>query len=101
MVLALPGRFVRPLARFCFPCPVLVPPMMGRMVTAPPLAIFVVPTAYLLLRWPRVPAAQAGAKRNRRKRLDMSCNESRSKPCRRASNAAVSYVCSFTKRSQP
>ncbi len=41
-------------------------PMVGGMITAPLLSMFVVPVAYLLLRRPRVAStAQAGAPRNR------------------------------------
>jgi len=39
-------------------------PMVGGMITAPLLSMFVVPVAYLLLRRFRAPAAQAGAPRN-------------------------------------
>jgi Cu(I)/Ag(I) efflux system membrane protein CusA/SilA len=40
-------------------------PMVGGMITAPLLSMFVVPVAYLLLRRPRVAStAQADAQRN-------------------------------------
>jgi len=40
-------------------------PMVGGMITAPLLSMFVLPVAYLMLRRPRAAAsAQAGAQRN-------------------------------------